>query len=198
MASMSAAHTAFTRTVLELLAGAPERAEHAARAGLRPSRRWARNQGSTAAALVGLTLVEQGRDEEALDSPTSPRRGPRPTTPRHRSGSSPSAHVYSPARRARAPGGGARSRCAIEGARRHRYAAMRSSTSRPCWSAPAAPRTRPRAPRRHRALRAQGQRRLRRPRPRDDRAPRTPRRRYRRLACMTAKSPAAAGLLIEG
>ena len=68
MPSMSAALTSFTRTILELLAGAPVRAEHAARAGLQALEAMGnRNQGSTAAALVGLTLIEQGRDDEALE-----------------------------------------------------------------------------------------------------------------------------------
>jgi tetratricopeptide (TPR) repeat protein len=68
MPSMSAALTCFTRTVLELLAGAPVRAEHAARAGLQAFEAMGnRNQGSTAAALVGLALIEQGRDDEALE-----------------------------------------------------------------------------------------------------------------------------------
>ena len=66
--SMSAAQTSFTRTILELLAGAPVRAEHAARAGLEAFEAMGnRSQGSTAAALLGLTLVEQGRDDEALE-----------------------------------------------------------------------------------------------------------------------------------
>ena len=44
------------------------RAEHAARAGLQALEAMGnRNQGSTAAALVGLTLIEQGRDDEALE-----------------------------------------------------------------------------------------------------------------------------------
>jgi class 3 adenylate cyclase/tetratricopeptide (TPR) repeat protein len=61
------ANTVFTRTSLELLAGAPARAERAARAGLEAFEAMHnRNQGSTAAALLGLTLVEQGRDDEAL------------------------------------------------------------------------------------------------------------------------------------
>jgi tetratricopeptide (TPR) repeat protein len=61
------ANVAFTRTVLELLAGAPARAERAARAGLQAFQAMHnRSQGSTAAALLALTLVEQGRDDEAL------------------------------------------------------------------------------------------------------------------------------------
>jgi class 3 adenylate cyclase/tetratricopeptide (TPR) repeat protein len=65
--SWLSANMAFTRTVLELLAGAPARAERAARAGLRAFEAMHnRSQGSTAAALLGLTLVEQGRDDEAL------------------------------------------------------------------------------------------------------------------------------------
>jgi class 3 adenylate cyclase/tetratricopeptide (TPR) repeat protein len=65
--SMAAAGACFTRTLLELLAGAPARAERAARAGLEAFEAMGnRNQGSTAAAMLGLTLVEQGRDDEAL------------------------------------------------------------------------------------------------------------------------------------
>jgi tetratricopeptide (TPR) repeat protein len=55
-------------TLLELLAGAPARAERAARAGLEAFEAMHnRNQGSTAAALLGVALVEQGRDDEALE-----------------------------------------------------------------------------------------------------------------------------------
>ena len=62
------ANAVFTRTILELLAGAPVRAEHAARTGLQAFEAMHnRNQGSTAAALLGLALVEQGRDDEALE-----------------------------------------------------------------------------------------------------------------------------------
>jgi tetratricopeptide (TPR) repeat protein len=62
------ASTVFTRTLLELLAGAPARAERAARAGLEAFEAMQnRNQGSTAAALLGVALVEQGRDDEALE-----------------------------------------------------------------------------------------------------------------------------------
>jgi tetratricopeptide (TPR) repeat protein len=62
------ANRVFTRTLLELLAGAPVRAEQAARAGLEAFEAMHnRNQGSTAAALLGLALVEQGRDDEALE-----------------------------------------------------------------------------------------------------------------------------------
>jgi predicted ATPase len=62
------ANVAFPRTVLELLAGAPARAERAARAGLRAFQAMGnRSQGSTAAALVAVALVEQGRDDEALE-----------------------------------------------------------------------------------------------------------------------------------
>jgi tetratricopeptide (TPR) repeat protein len=65
---MASANGSFTRTLLELLAGEPARAERAARAGLEAFEAMHnRNQGSTAAALVGLTLVEQGRDDEALE-----------------------------------------------------------------------------------------------------------------------------------
>ena len=65
---MAAANASFTRTLLELLAGGPARAEQAARAGLEAFEAMRnRSQGSTAAALLGLTLVEQGRDDEALE-----------------------------------------------------------------------------------------------------------------------------------
>jgi class 3 adenylate cyclase/tetratricopeptide (TPR) repeat protein len=62
------ANASFTRALLELLAGEPASAERAARAGLASFEAMGnRNQGSTAAALLGLTLVEQGRDDEALE-----------------------------------------------------------------------------------------------------------------------------------
>jgi ATP/maltotriose-dependent transcriptional regulator MalT len=62
------ANAAFTRAILELLAGAPVRAERAARAGLDAFEAMHnRSQGSTAAALVALALVEQHRDDEALE-----------------------------------------------------------------------------------------------------------------------------------
>jgi tetratricopeptide (TPR) repeat protein len=65
---LSAANASFTRALLELLAGAPERAERGARAGLEAFEAMRnRSQGSTAAALLALALVEQGRDEEALE-----------------------------------------------------------------------------------------------------------------------------------
>jgi tetratricopeptide (TPR) repeat protein len=65
---LPSANTGFTRTILELLAGAPARAERAARASLEAFEAMHnRSQGSTAAALLGLTLVEQGRDDEALE-----------------------------------------------------------------------------------------------------------------------------------
>jgi tetratricopeptide (TPR) repeat protein len=66
--ALGAANASFTRTLLELLAGAPARAEQAARAGLEAFEAMGnRNQGSTAAALLGLALVEQGREDEALE-----------------------------------------------------------------------------------------------------------------------------------
>ena len=62
------AATAFTRANLELLAGAPERAASVARDSLeRYEAMHNHNQGSTAAGLLGLALVEQGRDDEALE-----------------------------------------------------------------------------------------------------------------------------------
>jgi tetratricopeptide (TPR) repeat protein len=64
----SVANAVFTRANLELLAGAPERAEKVARASLQAFEAMGnRSQGSTAAAFVGLALVEQGRDDEALE-----------------------------------------------------------------------------------------------------------------------------------
>ena len=66
--ALSAANGSFTRTLLELLAGAPTRAERAARAGLEAFEAMGnRNQGSTAAAMLAATLIEQGRDDEALE-----------------------------------------------------------------------------------------------------------------------------------
>jgi tetratricopeptide (TPR) repeat protein len=61
------ASNVFTRANLELLAGAPERAERVARSSLAAFEAMGnRNQGSTAAAFLGVALVEQGRDDEAL------------------------------------------------------------------------------------------------------------------------------------
>jgi predicted ATPase len=58
----------FTRTNVELLAGAPERAATVARDGVKAHESMGnRNQGSTAAALLGLALLAQGRDDEALE-----------------------------------------------------------------------------------------------------------------------------------
>jgi class 3 adenylate cyclase/tetratricopeptide (TPR) repeat protein len=62
------ASAVFTRANLELLAGAPARAESVARASLQAFEAMRnRNQGSTAAAFLGLALVDQGRDDEALE-----------------------------------------------------------------------------------------------------------------------------------
>ena len=61
------ASTVFGQWRLELLAGAPERAEASARASLALLQEMgATNQGSTAAALLAVALVEQGRHEEAI------------------------------------------------------------------------------------------------------------------------------------
>jgi tetratricopeptide (TPR) repeat protein len=58
---------AFTRTPLELLAGNPSGAQRAAFTSLQAYEAMDnRSQGSTAAALLALALVEQGRDDEAL------------------------------------------------------------------------------------------------------------------------------------
>jgi tetratricopeptide (TPR) repeat protein len=66
--SLAHANACFTRATLELLADAPARAERAARAGLQAFEAMHnRSQGSTAAALVAMALVEQGRDDEALE-----------------------------------------------------------------------------------------------------------------------------------
>jgi class 3 adenylate cyclase/tetratricopeptide (TPR) repeat protein len=57
----------FTRAHLELLGGAPERAASAAIDALKQYEAVGnRNQGSTAAALLGLALLQQERDDEAL------------------------------------------------------------------------------------------------------------------------------------
>ena len=62
------AATVFTRANLELLAGAPERAASVARDALKQYEAMDNhNQGSTAAALLGLALLEQGLDDEALE-----------------------------------------------------------------------------------------------------------------------------------
>jgi tetratricopeptide (TPR) repeat protein len=61
------ANTGFSRCALELLAGAPERAEAAARASLALLQEMgATNQGSTVAALLAVALVRQDRHEEAI------------------------------------------------------------------------------------------------------------------------------------
>jgi tetratricopeptide (TPR) repeat protein len=61
------AATAFTRANIELLGGAPERAASVARDALKQYEAMDnRNQGSTAAGLLGLALLEQGRNDEAL------------------------------------------------------------------------------------------------------------------------------------
>jgi ATP/maltotriose-dependent transcriptional regulator MalT len=62
------AATAFTRANIELLGGAPERAASVARDALKQYEAMDnRNQGSTAAGLLGLALLEQGRNDEALE-----------------------------------------------------------------------------------------------------------------------------------
>ena len=61
------ASTVFGQWVLEMLAGAPERAEASARAGLALLQEMgATNQGSTAAAMLAYALAVQGRHDEAL------------------------------------------------------------------------------------------------------------------------------------
>jgi predicted ATPase/class 3 adenylate cyclase len=63
----ASANTVFSRSTLELLAGAPERAEAAARASLHELEEMdALGHASTAAALLAVALAEQGNDEEAL------------------------------------------------------------------------------------------------------------------------------------
>jgi class 3 adenylate cyclase/tetratricopeptide (TPR) repeat protein len=61
------ASTVFGQWLLEMLAGAPERAEASARASLALLEEMgATNQGSTAAALLAVALVDQGRHDEAI------------------------------------------------------------------------------------------------------------------------------------
>jgi class 3 adenylate cyclase/tetratricopeptide (TPR) repeat protein len=61
------ASTVFGQWLLELLAGAPERAEASARAGLALLQEMgATNQGATAAAMLAYALVQQGRHDEAI------------------------------------------------------------------------------------------------------------------------------------
>jgi tetratricopeptide (TPR) repeat protein len=61
------ASTVFGQWLLELLAGAPERAETSARASLALLQEMgATNQGSTAAALLAYALARQGRHDEAI------------------------------------------------------------------------------------------------------------------------------------
>jgi class 3 adenylate cyclase/tetratricopeptide (TPR) repeat protein len=63
----SSANTGFGRWALEVLAGAPQRAEAAARASLDLFKEMgATNAGSTAAALLAVALVQQDRHEEAI------------------------------------------------------------------------------------------------------------------------------------
>jgi tetratricopeptide (TPR) repeat protein len=63
----SSANTGFGRWALEMLAGAPQRAEAAARASLDLFKQMgATNAGSTAAALLAVALVQQDRHEEAI------------------------------------------------------------------------------------------------------------------------------------
>jgi len=63
------ASTVFGQWVLEMLAGAPERAEASARAGLALLQEMgATNQGSTAAAMLAYALAVQGCHDEALRS----------------------------------------------------------------------------------------------------------------------------------
>jgi class 3 adenylate cyclase/tetratricopeptide (TPR) repeat protein len=64
---MSSANSGFGRWALELLAGAPKRAEAAARTSLDLFKAMgATGSASTAAALLAVALVRQGRHEEAL------------------------------------------------------------------------------------------------------------------------------------
>jgi len=61
------ASTVFGQWLLELLAGAPERAEASARTGLALLEEiGATNQGATAAAMLAYALVKQGRHDEAI------------------------------------------------------------------------------------------------------------------------------------
>jgi tetratricopeptide (TPR) repeat protein len=61
------ASTVFGQWLLEMLAGAPERAEASARAGLAVLQEMdATNQGATAAAMLAYALVQQGRHDEAI------------------------------------------------------------------------------------------------------------------------------------
>jgi tetratricopeptide (TPR) repeat protein len=63
----ASASRVFGQWAIELLAGAPERAEAAARASLQLFQEMgATNPGSTAAALLAVALVQQGRHEEAM------------------------------------------------------------------------------------------------------------------------------------
>ena len=142
------ASTVFGQWLLELLAGAPERAEASARAGLALLEEMgATNQGSTAAALLAYALVEQGRHDEAHPL-RRPRRGVGRARRHRLAGSAARRPRTRPrgARRARARRGGrARSGATLRALRRHLpSAATRSSTSPPCWTAPAASATRPR------------------------------------------------------
>ena len=188
MPPMSAALTCFTRTVLELLAGAPVRAEQAARAGLQAFEAMGnRNQGSTAAALVGLTLIEQGRDDEALEFADLAAAWAAPDDT--------ASQVLQLTVRARVLAGRGE-HAAAQAAATHAVASI-ESVRRPIDTRRCARRLGPRAgaggthrgrcqvaTRSRCTLRTQGQRHLRRPRPRDDRAPRTPRGRHRRLGVL--------------
>jgi class 3 adenylate cyclase/tetratricopeptide (TPR) repeat protein len=63
----ASASTVFGQWLLELLAGAPKRAEASARTSLALLQEMgATNQGSTAAAMLAVALVQQGRHDEAI------------------------------------------------------------------------------------------------------------------------------------
>ena len=144
---VSAANASFTRAILELLAGAPERAEHAARAGLEAFEAMRnRNQGSTAAALLALALVEQGRDDEALEFADLAAAWAAPDDTASQVGQlAVRARVLAGRGELAARRGGGEERCCAVEQRptSSRYAAMRSSTSRSSSSEPAAPSRRP-------------------------------------------------------
>ena len=90
------ASTVFGQWPLEMLAGAPERAEAAARASLELLEEMgATNQGSTAAALLAVRSPSRTATRRPSATPTSPRRGPRPTTWPRRFRSSPPARTSS-------------------------------------------------------------------------------------------------------
>ena len=85
---MGIGNVVFGEWQLEMLAGEPERAAAAAREGLDIlDAIGAKNEGSTAAALLAVAWPGWAATRRPSGTPTSPRRGPRPTMSPRRWGS---------------------------------------------------------------------------------------------------------------